>query len=51
MVLVKLRFTWLPFPSYIQGSDYLLPLNLAGAVRVRGSVLRGSLFSYMEGNL
>lgn len=51
LVLVKLRFTRLAFPSYIQGSDYLLPLNVAGAVRVRSSVLRGSLSSYMEGNL
>lgn len=36
-----------PFPSYIQSSGYLLPRNVAGAVRVRSSVLRGSLFSHV----
>lgn len=51
LVLVKLRFTRLPFPSYIPGSDDLLPLNVAGTVRVRSSVLRASLFSTMEGSL
>lgn len=51
LVLVKLRFTGLPFPSYIQGPDYLLPLNVAGAIGVRSSFLRDSLCSCMGENL
>lgn len=43
LVLVKLWVILLPFPSCLQGSDYLLPLNVAGAVGVRSSVLRQPL--------